>query len=362
MNNLTWQQVPDAACRLAYEAAGVYSVIQDLVASLPRIKAAVWYNPNKEAAFLSYPLTTSSDDVASYYIALRQIPGVETLEHGFHSSPNPDEPYIRVKSAEPIPASNIFGPVASAMQLKPNAINRQFGGPNPLAATLAGGLLGGAAGYGVGALAEQFLPEEEFERGRLRRNAAIVGALGGSIPGIMGGIDNLRTNKTPEGDLRLGALTDRLPWLEKQSRFTKISQDIKKILPEEALELNELWTKYADEAGAMLQNPINVDQFNRVIWNDLRGQGGFTEPSLAAATTGLLQATSLSLGGANLVTPFDVGRLAMGMGSGYLSGMIVGKTLGALAGLRPEAQRQLQQSSQWSGLLSNVVPLAFGQR
>ena len=51
----------------------------------------------------------------------------------------------------------------------------------------------------------------------------------------------------------------------------------------------------------------------------------------------------------------------MGMGSGYVSGMLVGKALGALAGLKPHAQKQLQQAGTWAGFLTNVVPLAFGQ-
>jgi hypothetical protein len=49
------------------------------------------------------------------------------------------------------------------------------------------------------------------------------------------------------------------------------------------------------------------------------------------------------------------------MGSGYVSGLVVGKTLGALAGLKPEAQQSLQQAGTWAGLLTNVVPMAFGR-
>jgi len=47
------------------------------------------------------------------------------------------------------------------------------------------------------------------------------------------------------------------------------------------------------------------------------------------------------------------------MGTGWLSGMLVGKTLGALAGLRPESQKTLQQTGVWAGVLTNVVPKLF---
>jgi hypothetical protein len=40
-------------------------------------------------------------------------------------------------------------------------------------------------------------------------------------------------------------------------------------------------------------------------------------------------------------------------------GLIVGKTLGALAGLRPEAQKKLQRMGIWSTMLGRVVPNAF---
>jgi hypothetical protein len=99
---------------------------------------------------------------------------------------------------------------------------------------------------------------------------------------------------------------------------------------------------------------IPADQFTQTVWRD-----GNTPVSIRAATTGLVDSASAIRGGSRLVTPGDIARIAIGAGAGYASGMLVGKTLGALAGLRPESQRQLQTMGTWAGILANVVPTVF---
>ena len=45
-------------------------------------------------------------------------------------------------------------------------------------------MLGAAAGYGVGALGENLLPER-WERGKLRRTLATMGGFVGAAPGLL---------------------------------------------------------------------------------------------------------------------------------------------------------------------------------
>ncbi len=354
---IIWQDVPQEACRLAKAAAGPYCVIRDLMPALPQIHAKVWYNPDRECAFMSYPIGVDTDKVASWHIALRQVPGVESIEHGYFSVPPETESYILVKKATN--NESIFGPIASAAQFKPNALNNLWGGPNPLAATIGGGLLGAGLGYGAGWLGEQLLPESVFERGKLRRTMSVMGGLAGAAPGIWNGFD--QQFRGPTENQGLGAWVRPFPWVKQNNdnRFEIIKEGMVSVFPHAALELNELWIKAADEAGGAFSGMIPVDQFGRTIWNDLRGQGGFTPAPIAAATTGLMQAASLSQGGANLISPMDIARIGMGMGTGYVSSLLVGKTLGALAGLRPEAQQSLQNTGVWAGILANTIPLAF---
>lgn len=349
MSNLQWQNVPAEACRLAKVAAGTYQVIQDLIPSLPDIKLKVWYNPDRETAFISYPLEVDTDKVASWHIALKQVPGVDSIQHSYFSYPLTDIPYIQIKSA--LDNKDLFKPVAQLAQFASNPVNNLFGGPNPLAATIGGGLLGAGLGYGGGWLAEKLLPEEMFEPGVLRKNTALAGGLIGTMPGLWSGLDKQFRGPTPGWQ----AWIKPYPW-NKESRYTQIKESIDKALPSA---LDELWIKGASEAGGDYIPNIPVDQFGQVIWNDLRTQGGYTSAPVAAATTGLVQAASLSQNGAAFVSPMDIARIGIGMGSGYVSGAFVGKTLGALAGLRPEAQQSLQQAGVWAGILNNVVPMLF---
>lgn len=358
-----WKSVPSEVARIAKAASGTYSVLRELTPYLPDINARLWYNPDTKQASLSYPLFTDSEKVAAWHIALRQVPGVDSLAHGYFYQPSPLLPNIRVKTAE-VTNSDIFGPPATLMHLKPNSI---LGAPTPLTSTLAGGLLGAGLGYGGGWLAEQLLPEDKFERGKLRRMTSLIGGIAGAVPGLWHGFDNMRAH--PDESMRWSprAWLSSYPWTTPtartpqaaQNRFQPFLEGLERVINKEAKTLDARWIKYADDVGGDLKYPIPVDQFNRVIWNDLSTAGGYTPPHLAAATTGLLQAASLSQGGANFVTPMDIARIGIGMGSGYMSGLAVGKTLGALAGLRPEAQQSLQQAGTWAGLLSNIVPLAF---
>jgi hypothetical protein len=354
LDEIIWKDVPKEACRLAKEAAGPYQVVQDLMPSLPAIGAHVWYNPDKERAFISYPLDVDSEKQASWYIALRQVPGISEIEQAYIIKPPDTEPYIHIKQA--IDNESIFKPLASLAQYEPNALNKLWGGPNPLAATIGGGLLGAGLGYGGGWLAEQVLPDDKFEPGVLRRNTAMLGGLMGAAPGIWHGFDQQTRGPNPGW----GAWLQKFPWHdETQNRFGEIKQGLARELPKLATELNEQWQKAASEAGGDYAPVIPVDQFGRTIWNDLRSQGGYTPPDLAAATTGIVQAASMSQGNATLISPADIARIGIGMGSGYASGLLVGKTLGALAGLRPETQQTLQQAGVWVGILANTVPLVF---
>lgn len=373
LDSLCWQDVPNQACRLAKSAVGTFVTLRELLPHLPDIGATVWYNPDKEKLSISYPVGTDSEKVASVYIACRQVPGVERIEQGYFHSPPANEPNILVKRA--LNNSSVFGPVASTMQLKPSWFSSLYGGPNPLAATLAGGLLGAGVGWGAGRLAEVVLPDKYVKKGPLSRTTAVLGGLMGAIPGAYWGFNNMRGHDDPVKRWSLSSWLSRYPYTDPpqpappelppgeehqaSDRFAELKEHLQKSLPAEALELSEEWTKAADETGSDMTQNIAVDQFNRLVWNDLRSQGGFTDAPLAAATTGLVQAASLSQGGTNWISPYDVARIGVGMGSGYYSGLVVGRALGALAGLKPEAQQALQQGGMWAGFLGNVVPLAF---
>ena len=63
--------------------------------------------------------------------------------------------------------------------------------------------------------------------------------------------------------------------------------------------------------------------------------------------------------GEGWVTPQQMGMLAARMGAGYVTGLIVGKVLGALTGMPEETQETLRRSGAFVGLVQGVVPQLF---
>jgi hypothetical protein len=77
--------------------------------------------------------------------------------------------------------------------------------------------------------------------------------------------------------------------------------------------------------------------------------------------SGVVEGASQIAGDSSLVSPLDIARLGVGTGSGWLSGLVVGKTLGALAGITPDAEKKIQQAGIFAGLVRSTVPLMFGR-
>jgi hypothetical protein len=231
-------------------------------------------------------------------------------------------------------------------------IQKLLGGPNPLSAALVSGALGAGLGYGGGWLAQKLFPRKYLKRGPLARNMAIAGGLFGvgttALPWALphyaknreegkGFLDSVINAATATGPIKMSAI---LGHAEKEFNAEPIAEDFEKI--------------GIDFSHNAFVPQIPVNQFNRFVMHDPN-----TPRPIQAATAGLVTAASMSKGGVNLVSPFDVGRIAMGMGSGLVSGMLVGKTLGAFAGLTPFAQEKLQNAGIMAGMLTNVVPMAF---
>lgn len=259
------------------------------------------------------------------------------------------EPWMPIKTAAD--SSAPFHPVLSALQLVDNPVNAFVGGPTPLASMVSGGLLGAGLGYGGGWLLEKLFGNDLLENGRLRQTGALLGGLVGAAPGLVTGL----AGASVERDLGnnplsafwkrnkiFGEVTDPYP----PADAIKTNIGIKTSM-EHAIE------KFAD-AGTFFAPRINVPSFDQALMKDSNS------PLQLQAATSLLMNAASQARNSDYVSPWDVTRMALGMGSGYLSGKLVGSVLGSLAGLKPEAQQKLQQAGTWAGLLRTVIPSAFG--
>lgn len=269
--------------------------------------------------------------------------------------PPPSASWLLVKRAH----TEFLKPVADVYTTAQKAL----GGPNPLAATIAGGALAGGLGYGAGALAERFLPQRHFERGKLRRTGALAGAALGAAPGIAWGIANQQAPEETGG--WFGAWTSPAPFQQKASRFEGLD-------PFRGIELPE-WIKRAN-AGAFYVPSIPVDAMGNAVWADVKSapspwgtknpyqdadQPMGTPAPVAAAASGLLAGTAAATG-RRRVSPWELGvTAATSAGAGYLAGMAFGGLMGGLAGLKPDAQEALKRTGAWGGLVTGAVNALF---
>jgi hypothetical protein len=347
VSQINWLETPAYIYVLLKDAGAEAVGIRDTLLSLPldvreRIDRAYYHPYEKYAHVLLYGHEADAWSAVEGAVA-PFCPSVLT-----DGEPPPglyNEPWILVKAG-----GAPLKPVAQALNMTETPLNAMFGGPTPLASALSGGLIGAGLGYGGGFVADQVLPEKYFRKGRLRRVMALLGGAAGAAPGLAWGASASQSNPEAPG---VAAFTHGWPMREqdRDEQFRKVGSvgEAHAALMVLAGEKAAKW----NSTGAADFPPIEVDAFNQVVWGDHR-----TPLAVRAATTGLTESASV-LTGADMVSPMDVGRIAVGMGTGWASGMLVGKTLGALAGLTPETQGKLQQAGMWAGILSNVVPMAF---
>jgi hypothetical protein len=311
-NHEVWRRVPDNVARLV-KVAGPIAIELLSVAAVGDLADRAWWDPPTGRLHVQ-----SRHKQAAWRAAL--VPGVLIA-----AEPPDGETWVLVKRA------GFLAPVERVQ----NRFQHVLGGPNALTSTITGSLIGAGLGYGTGWAAEQLLPNQQFERGRLRRNLALLGAGAGAVPPLW--------------------------WASAVSRA-------KHALFEKAAH------EFANDTGFLHIPTIPVDAFNKAIWNDVGGRPNAfgakspwgdnsqpltTPPNVASFASGIVSGAGAATG-QERVSPLQVAATAgLTAGKGYLAGLAVGKLFGALAGLKPEAQQQLQQTGMWAGLVTGAVNSLF---
>lgn len=254
--------------------------------------------------------------------------------------------------------------------------NTALGGSRPLSNALISGLALSGLGYGAGTLLENLFPERYVERGKLRKTMATAGALGGLGLGAANAYANARATNSPywkgwitPNNAPVHGVNDNMNrvFVPQRQPHTMLASD------QDVID----GVKQALESGLKAPS-IPVDAFNRVVWNDVRAGSNMTNPygtkdpwgtneqpmrtppALASATTGIVSGIG-AMAGSPVISPATVISGLASAGVGLATANLAGRTLGALAGLTPEAQHKLQDMGMWAGMLHAVIPPVLGQ-
>ena len=378
LQQIRWAKVPETAVALRDKYAASAAAISAAIEDLPRGGFLdLWQNGND--LVLNVGDWCESADLAAWETTLEPLcddlrveseignPGAEWVKIAFRYR---ELPY-QVKQA----ASAALRSLGQIGGYVPGGWADALGGPTPLSGMLASGMIGAGLGYGAGWLGEQVLPRD-WRRGRLRRALSLAGGLAGATPGALAVFDNWHKGRNLNSGALMGySKPDEVQYYHSQHpdfdpAMPYVPVDYKSAAAACRGELDssfkQAFSRTGWELDTELQGPspiIPIDSFNQTIYRDPFVSSQLSPP-IQAAASGLMEAAynSQPRPGARLVSPMDIARVSAGMGSGYLSGAIVGKALGALVGMPQPAQDQLKQTGMWAGLVANLVPLAFGAR
>ena len=387
---LCWTAVPDRAIELAEKCAGTAAKVRKATKDLPTDGLInVWYNKDEDKILLNVGDWIEHGDLKQWQKALKPLANefqceAEIGTRSLEESPSWVKVAMRPTGARLFREKRAVSPTLSfgskLLGYRPGILPTA---PNPIVAGLASGLLGAGLGYGLGWLGETFLPRR-WKRGRLRRTLAILGGVGGLSPAAIWILSNVRqglpwySGYTMRGTGIDDTVDTHDPYRydPKTRQFSKNpnysgqlsihgSPGMEKFfIGREKQEAAEELSREKEAATSMTAfdnagwPTLDVPEFTAAVNFDPRVRNRL-DPATRAAATGLAVGASHLRGGTRFVSPLDVARLAAGMGSGYLSGLVVGKTLGVLTGLPESQQERLKNTGMWAGMIANMVPLAF---
>lgn len=271
------------------------------------------FQDSSPAVFLDAVKTAGEVADSFYKFADGNIAGSQDVMSNFR------RPY----SVDPKRYSGLMDQAGVVAQWWPGTIGGIPNKPGPLSSLAVMGMLGAGAGNLAGR-ALSYHPA--FDSETVTNRATALGGLLGLLPGAAYMGMNAMAGKS--------ALGGRVLELKKQSLL--------------------------DPTLFSRPNLIPVEQLQHMIWED-PDVAGRLPIHIAAATSALVEGANRHRRSETpFVTPADIARMAVGLGSGYTSGLLVGKALGGLFGVSDSAQEVLRRSGAAAGLLQTFVPLAFG--
>ncbi|MDZ7345394.1 MAG: hypothetical protein ONA69_01220 [candidate division KSB1 bacterium] len=359
-----WVALPELVRRYARDNQAAAAILRHCF-KRAAVKDADWWaaywNPEDEVAYFVNSEARPEDALRIKSSAYRlktirevRVDGIDRRPENFLDGRSP---WMCVKSALVMP--------------RPAKAEKPLLLPNPLAAALAGSLLLGASGLGLGWLANKFFKymypddNEKPEPHIFPRNLGLAGLLIGAAPGLIWGV----TSQRARPDLGFKSWLSPWPFGPEDKGLVKNNSapgdsvlskiDSTGLVYSAAPEMAKAADWMPSTTGAMDLSTMPViakNNFGQVVWQDEN-----TPLPLRAATLGVLEAASGAKGGSNWLSPMDIARVGLDMGTGYVTGLVAGRVLGALAGMSPSMQRRLQDIGMWSAAIGASVPRLLGK-
>jgi len=379
---LLWQQVPVLVSQRFKLADAIRNALKKAIKDLPVNDPGYGYvcwNPTTKEAWIVLGDSDETDTYDQWEKVVKGIDGVDEVrieaEYGPMHRDDADD-WIMVKRSSAL----------EYLGLPYRAAGKLTGGPSAMSNSLVSGLLGAGLGYGGGWLAEHLLPEEYVERGKLRRNLALLGGLGGAALHIPQGLANAQMNRNATGQSQwMKSFTEPVTqqhiapseydylnhYNNSHTKVQSAQQAALDHLDQLGLAASEQFEKtanrikqavnssgYMGSRGVALQ-AVPVDAFNRAIWGDA---GRHTSPMHAAAASGLVTGVQQMHGNPSMLSPRHFIRGLATAGVDLATAHIAGGVLGVLGGLKPQAQKKLQDIGLWGGMIRGVTGSVLGLR
>ncbi len=335
----SWDNVSERARELAEKSAGTAHEVRRLVIELPKPRHTIVYNPDENVLHVGLD-KEASDEVAARWAKA----GLDPIPLDVKPQAWGEAPWVLIKrSADPVMAT-----MAKLTNFQPWAGNALLGGPNPLAATLAGGLLGAGAGLGYGTATDE--PYGEINRPIA---GALLGGLAGAAPGALWGLTSMKGHPEHKGKLR--SLVSGWPFRDKDSAPPVSAKEacaaLETLLGEKvAFSMTDNNPLSSGVDMLSLLPAIDHNSFMHDVWHDQQ-----TPLPIRAATVGLLNNAQYAAGGERFLSPYSIAQVS----DDFHRGLLVGKSLGALANLGPEASTELKRQGVWANILTKIVPQSF---
>lgn len=351
---MDWAEIPEAAAAWSAAVAAPAAALQRAAATTYTADHVGWYCHPGDGR-IGLHAAGPADLAACKAAAARALPGAAVAPLFLSGQDGLDDPAGCWVKAAHSPTLRRLGELLNFFPGQypgglPNA-------PSPAAAMLASGLVGAGLGWGAGRIARRLLPEGYGDG--LGRTGAVLGGLAGAAPGALWGYANARTGHGLLDSWPLDQPPGTPPRFDDAPdgwRNFKAAADALAAVPVPARVRRVLAKAAFDSLPDPSLLDVDVDALGRTLWRS------GASPQLAGSTMGALYAAQQlpdPRSRPGLVTGAQLGRLAQNAAGDYVTGLLVGRALNAVAGT-PWSAPALGAGAAALGVIGAVVPKLFG--